>query len=169
LSYDRTVLERRSASEWRIDDSATVIGRGIDVFERARIALSTWRQFDIGWAHLYPADAPVVSGTVVVVLTWHLGFWSLSGCRVLEVIDQPAKRFGFIYGTLMNHVVRGEELFEVVVDASEAIVYHVRAVSQPQALVARLGAPIAARIQARFRRDSAEALTRASAGNTPTP
>jgi len=162
MSYDRSSVQDKAASGWRVDDNVVVIGHGPGDFERARRALLTWQQFDIGWARVFPAGAPVAAGTVVAVLIRHLGFWSLSGCRVLEVIDSPGDRFGFVYGTLTNHAVRGEERFEVFVEPGGSVVYHIRAVSQPRAAVARVGAPIAARIQARFRRDSSDAMKRAA-------
>jgi uncharacterized protein (UPF0548 family) len=94
------------------------------------------------------------------VLINHLGFWSLNGCRVLEVIGKPGDReFGFSYGTLTNHAEVGEEVFKVSFEPhTGAVEYSIRAVSRPRATLARLGYPISLTLQARFRRDSAAAL-----------
>jgi len=71
--------------------------------------------------------------------------------------------FGFAYGTLTNHAESGEELFEVFVDPrSGDVKYRIRAVSWPQTMLARIGQPIVRALQARFRRDSAAAMTRAT-------
>ena len=70
--------------------------------------------------------------------------------------------FGFAYGTLTNHAESGEELFELFLDQrSGDVMYRIRAVSWPQAPLARIGQPFVRLLQARFRRDSAAALRRA--------
>jgi uncharacterized protein (UPF0548 family) len=101
---------------------------------------------------------------VVAVLVRHLGFWSLNACRVLERIGKPGDTtFGFSYGTLMNHAECGEEMFQVSLEPQTgAVSYSIRAVSRPRALLARLGYPVTRSFQARFRRDSAAAMTRAT-------
>jgi uncharacterized protein (UPF0548 family) len=119
----------------------------------------------MNWVTVYPQGADVSVGTVVAVLIRHLGFWSLNGCRVLYAIGGAADagaRYGFAYGTLTNHAEGGEELFEVFIDpATGQVMYRIKAVSWPRALLARLGYPIVRVLQARFRRDSAAALRRA--------
>jgi uncharacterized protein (UPF0548 family) len=76
---------------------------------------------------------------------------------VYQVKD--ASRFGFAYGTLTNHAEHGEELFEVSIDPKTGeVAYRIRAVSWPQALLARMGYPLVRHMQARFRRDSAAAM-----------
>jgi hypothetical protein len=42
--------------------------------------------------------------------------------------------------------------------------YRIRAISKPQAALARLGQPIVRALQARFRRDSVAAMKRATTG-----
>ena len=147
------------------DEEVVVIGHGQRDFEGARAALVRWKQFEIGWVETFPAQAGVEVGTVVAVLIRHLGFWSLNGARVLYHVgaaDGDA-RFGFAYGTLTNHAESGEELFEVFVDPRSGDVnYRIRAVSWPQTMLARIGQPIVRALQARFRRDSAAAMRRAT-------
>ena len=151
----------------RLDEQAVTIGRGRNDFERAKRALSAWQHFAIGWVEAFPRDASIESGTVVAVLIRHLGFWSLNGCRVLYHLDGGDTRFGFAYGTLTNHAEAGEELFALELDpATETVTYRIRAVSWPRAVLARIGQPIVRHLQARFRRDSAVAMTRAVAGRT---
>src|SRR5262249_12210980 len=138
---------------------------GAAAFERARLALTAWKHFNIGWVQVFPREASINTGTVVAVLIRHCGFWSLNGARVLYHVggsgDQEA--FGVAYGTLTNHAESGEELFEVFIDrASGDVKYRIRAVSRPQVLLARVGQPIVRLLQARFRRDSAEAMKRAT-------
>jgi len=151
-----------------LDEAIVTIGRGKRDFDRARAALMGWKQFDIGWVDTFPPAAPVVAGTVVAVLIRHLGFWSLNGCRVLYSVGglNDAARFGFAYGTLTNHAESGEELFEVFIDPpTDQVLYRIRAISWPQATLARVGRPIVRKLQERFRDQSAAAMKRATRGN----
>ncbi len=69
-------------------------------------------------------------------------------------------------GTLTNHAEAGEELFEVFIDPqTDDVMYRIRAISWPQATLARVGQPIVRVLQARFRRDSAAAMERATRSN----
>ncbi|HEY2906002.1 MAG TPA: DUF1990 domain-containing protein [Vicinamibacterales bacterium] len=163
LSYEPIGIVRGDMPYGELDEAAVAIGRGKRDFERARAALTAWKQFDIGWVELFPRHAPVAVGTVVAVLIHHLGFWSLNGCRVLYAVGSgEGDRFGFAYGTLTNHAQSGEELFDVFLDPESGEVrYRIRAMSRPQAALARMGQPIARALQRRFRRDSAAAMKRA--------
>ncbi|HET6955834.1 MAG TPA: DUF1990 domain-containing protein [Vicinamibacterales bacterium] len=144
-----------------LDEATVTIGHGRTDFQRARTALTAWKQFDIGWVEVVPRHAPVEVGTVVAVLIRHLGFWSLNGCRVLYTVGGDG-RFGFAYGTLTNHAESGEELFEVRLDPeNDDVTYRIRATSRSQAVLARIGQPIVRRLQARFRHDSASVMKRA--------
>jgi uncharacterized protein (UPF0548 family) len=163
LSYAPAEISQPVAAPWRIDEIVGTIGRGRTDFERARTALLGWKQFDLGWVQLFPARVPAEAGGVVAVLVNHLGFWSLNGCRVLDVAGKPEEneRVSVSYGTLVNHAESGQELFEVSMDdRSGDVVYRIHAVSRPRAAAARLGAPIVRRLQERFRADSIEAMKR---------
>lgn len=164
LSYSPVGLVTGPPPRFDIDETAVVIGKGRADFERARAALEAWKQFDVGWAELFPANAAVETGTVVMPLFRHLGFWSLNGCRVVYRVgdDEPDWRFGFAYGTLTNHAESGEEIFEVDLNPETGdVTYRIHAASRPRAVLARIGYPIARLLQARFRRDSVEAMKRA--------
>jgi uncharacterized protein (UPF0548 family) len=148
----------------RVDEQVVAIGRGRGDFARAKAALTAWKQFDLDWISVCPEDAPIAVGTVVAVRIRHLGFWSLNGARVIyQTSGSDGKtRFGYAYGTLTNHAERGEEIFEVFIEPrTDDVKYRIRAMSWPRAMLARAGHPIVRLLQARFRRESAEALRRA--------
>ena len=175
LSYAPVGIVSSPPRHFDRDDTRAIIGHGRADFERARAALIDWKQFKVGWAELFPDRAPIKPGTVVVLLVRHLGFWSLNGCRVVYLVGEadPDHRFGFAYGTVSNHSEMGEEIFEVILDSTTGDVrYEIHAVSRPKAPLARLGYPIARMLQARFRRDSVDAMGRAVRGlaiEPPTP
>lgn len=165
LSYGPIGIVRAGTTRQGIDEATVAIGRGSADFDRARAALVAWKHFDIGWIETFPRHASIAEGSVVAVQIRHFGFWSLNGCRVLYCIGGPtdAVRFGFAYGTLTNHAESGEEIFEVFIDPqSDDVVYRIRAASWPQATLARVAQPIVRALQARFRRDSAAAMARAT-------
>jgi uncharacterized protein (UPF0548 family) len=163
LTYAPVGLARHGAAGFAIDELATVIGSGDAAFARARTALAAWAHFQLGWVELFPPRAPIAPGSVVAVLIRHLGVWSLNGCRVVYGVgDGREAEFGFAYGTLANHAECGEEIFKVTFQPETGEVsYVVRAVSRPRAPLARLGHPVVRLLQARFRRDSAQAMKRA--------
>ena len=167
LSYGPVGLVRDETAGRDLDEAVVAIGRGTADFERARAALAAWKQFGMNWVELFPRGASVEPGTIVAVLIHHLGFWSLNGGRVVYGVGDRHRgnHFGFAYGTLTNHAEAGEELFEVSLNPESGEVnYRIRAVSWPRVALTRIGYPIARRLQARFRRDSAEAMRRATRG-----
>ncbi|OFW23970.1 MAG: hypothetical protein A3G21_03600 [Acidobacteria bacterium RIFCSPLOWO2_12_FULL_66_21] len=167
LSYGPIGIVREKPAG-HFDEIISVIGHGTIDFERARAALIAWKQFDIGWTELHPSGASIEPGTTIAVLIRHLGFWSLNGGRVIYTVGERDRgtHFGFAYGTLVNHSESGEELFEAFLDPeTDAVMYHIRAVSWPQATLARVGQPIVRLLQARFRRHSAAAMERATSLN----
>jgi uncharacterized protein (UPF0548 family) len=170
LSYGPTGLVTTAIAGYDFDEASVAIGHGQADFERARTALMAWKHFDIGWVETFPRHAPVAAGTVVAVLIRHFGLWSLNGCRVLSTVGgvDDVARFGFVYGTLTNHAESGEELFEVCIDPqTDSVVYRIRAVSWPQATLARIGQPVVRMLQERFRNDSTAAMKNAVRASVP--
>ncbi|MGH9147071.1 MAG: DUF1990 family protein [Vicinamibacterales bacterium] len=168
LSYGPAGIVQTGTAGQDLDELTVTLGRGKADFERARAALLAWRQFEIGWVETFPRQAPVAVGTVVAVLIKHLGFWSLNGCRVLYCVGSldDVARFGFAYGTLTNHAESGEEFFEVFIDPqTDEVIYRIRAISWPQATLARFGQPIVRVLQERFRDHSAAAMKLATHSN----
>jgi uncharacterized protein (UPF0548 family) len=165
LSYAPVGLIGDPSAGRNYDDVIAVIGHGPADFERARAALAGWKQFDLGWVELFPRHASMQPGTTIAVLIHHFGFWSLNGARIVYGVGdgQDGTHAGIAYGTLTNHAERGEELFEVSFDThSGDVIYRLLAASWPRAVLTRIGYPIVRVLQARFRRDSADAMRRAT-------
>jgi len=49
LSYDQVGIAKQSPPGFSVDEASAVVGKGRQAFERARIALTEWRHFDLGW------------------------------------------------------------------------------------------------------------------------
>ncbi|MFN2491827.1 MAG: DUF1990 family protein [Pyrinomonadaceae bacterium] len=149
---------------YNVDHNRIQLGEGEKTYEGAVAALRTWRQFDLGWVKIVPAGEAIEPGTTVVVQAHTFGFWSLNACKVVYLIEEkePAKKFGFAYGTLPNHVERGEERFTVEWHTDDSVWYDIYAFSRPQHLLVRFASPVARTLQRRFARDSLAAMVVAS-------
>ncbi len=147
-----------------VDRTRIVLGRGQEVFTKARAVLERWGQFDLGWVEAWPPGTPIQTGEVVAVLSRQFGLWWLSACRIVSVVNEaePIARFGFAYGTLPDHAGTGEERFLLEWDRTSGEVwYDILAFSRPRWLVARVGYLYMRRLQKRFGRESAAAMVRA--------
>jgi hypothetical protein len=57
LSYGRIGIVRDQTPSHPLDEAIVAIGRGKADFDRARAALTAWKQFDIGWVEIPAARA----------------------------------------------------------------------------------------------------------------
>ncbi|MCA1578122.1 MAG: DUF1990 domain-containing protein [Acidobacteria bacterium] len=141
-------------SGYTLDHNRIQLGRGMEIYQRAVEALKQWRQFELGWVTLVPHGVKVETGAVVAVKARTGGVWSLNACRVVYVIDE-AERFGFAYGTLPDHIERGEERFLIERQPNDdSVWYDILAFSRPRHALVKAGFPYARMLQKRFARDS---------------
>jgi len=142
---------------YTVDHNRTKLGAGEQTYERAVAALRSWKQFDLGWVSLVPPGKDLEVGTTVAVCAKTFGFWSLNASRIVYSINENQngnERFGFAYGTLPDHVERGEERFIVERQPDGSVWYDILAFSRPKHPLVRLGFPIARLLQKRLVRDS---------------
>jgi len=138
---------------YNVDHNRVQLGSGEAIYKAAVEALKQWRQFELGWVALVPSGVSVEVGATVAVKARAFGTWSLNATRVVYVIDE-SRRFGFAYGTLPEHVEKGEERFLVEWLADDSVWYSILAFSRPQHPLVKLTARLARRLQAQFARDS---------------
>ena len=167
FSYlDADIAARESPRGYTFDHNRINLGEGADAFRQAVEALERWEMFNIGWLQLCWPDAPIEIGTMVAVLADLRCVWSLNACRIARIFDERenVRRYGFVYGTLPDHVERGQESFLVEWNrVDDSVWYDVAAYSQPNQLLAKLGYPLTRALQKRFARDSMQAMLRGSA------
>jgi uncharacterized protein (UPF0548 family) len=152
---------------YTIDHNRTRLGDGEETYRRAIVALRSWKQFELGWVTIVPPGKPLEVGTTVAVRTKTFGFWTLNAARLVYVIDESQTgkaRFGFAYGTLPDHVERGEERFTVEwrKEEDDSVWYDIYAFSRPKHPLARLGFPLTRMLQKRFVRDSLRVMKAAA-------
>ncbi len=122
------------------------LGNGKADFDRAAAGLRTWQAHRIPGVRVLPPDAPVETGTTVVVaLGTRLGALG-APCRVVAVVEEP-DRFGFAYGTLPGHPEEGEEAFVVTGEEDGTVRFRIRAFSRPGILATRLAGPLGRAVQ----------------------
>ena len=147
-----------------VNHKNAIIGRGREDFLAARRAMLGWQMFRMGWVELCFSDSPIEVGAVVAVLAHRCGLWSLNPCKIIYTIDDegPVARFGFGYGTLPGHIMRGEERFLLSFDPiSNEVSYDIFAFAQPDHPLASLFFPILRLFQRQFVSASAAAMTQA--------
>ncbi len=151
--------------EYTLDHNRVQLGLGNEVYEHAVEALRRWRQFDLGWVKIVPPRSRIEVGTTVAVQARTFGFWSLNACRIVYLISDegPIKRFGFAYGTLADHVERGEERFTVEWHREDnSVWYDILAFSRPAHPLVRTAFPLARMLQKRFVKESLSLMTAAA-------
>lgn len=152
---------------YNVDHNRIQLGSGEVTWQRAAEAIRKWRMFSMAWVNLHWASAPIQVGTDVAVSVHHFGFYSLNACRIVYIVDfdDPMKRFGFAYGTLVEHAESGEERFTVEWNrADDTVWYDILAFSRPRNMLAKLGYPLSRLLQKRFAEGSKAAMVKAAGG-----
>ena len=146
---------------YTIDHNRVVLGRGAATFHTAAAALRRWEMFKLGWINAFPESDRIEKGTTVAVVISHFGFWSLNANRIVYVIEE-SRRFGFAYGTLVDHAETGEERFLIEWLDDDSVAYDILAFSKPAVWWSKIGRPVARLLQKRFARDSMSAMKKQS-------
>lgn len=162
LTYDEMGCTQNGSVEgFDCDRYRVELGKGEAVFAAACEAIGDWRMFPAAWTQVVHEHGIRADETIAVLIKV-CGVWWLNSTRIVYVIDDRERRFGFAYGTLPGHVESGEELFMVQWDEDDTVWYDLRAVSRPRHWVTRLGYPLARLLQRRFARDSQRAMVEAT-------
>src|SRR6267142_4413958 len=149
---------------FNVDHHRIRLGAGEAAFVRAVAALRRWAMFDLEWVTLCWPSSPIIAGQTVGVLVPLYGLWSLNACRFVYTFEttDDARRIGFAYGTLADHMESGEERFTVEWRRDDdSVWYDLFAFSRPRHPLARLARPAGRALQRRFARDSLRAMARA--------
>ena len=147
VTYGEIGATRRALpAGYRHDRHAVELGVGEDVYRRAIEGLKGWEPHRRAGLMLIPPRPAVQEGQTVVLAVSLPGLSAIAACRIVYVVDET-DRFGFAYGTLPAHPEQGEEAFVVQRDSGGTIRFVVTAFSRPRHPLARLGSPIARRIQ----------------------
>jgi uncharacterized protein (UPF0548 family) len=166
--YDFLGLTREDSPSrpgWNTDHRRVLLGHGQATFDAAKAAITAWKMFPQEMATLYWPSEPPATGRIVAVQFWvaPLAMWILIPAKVVYVIDEP-RRFGFAYGTLPDHIERGEERFLVEWRDDDSVWYDLTVVALPGHWLAWLGYYYVRMQQWRFQRLSCAAMQRVVGG-----
>ncbi len=151
---------------YNVDHSRILLGHGSPTWHKAVQALRNWKMFEMPWVQLCWPHAPIEPGTNLAILISHFGFWSLNASRIVGVIQDSgaSERYGFAYGTLLEHSESGEERFSIEWHKHDnSVWYDLLAFSRPRAKLARLAFPLSRMLQRRFAACSKRAMSTAVA------
>jgi uncharacterized protein (UPF0548 family) len=129
-------------------------------FAAARAAVIAFATHQLPYLFLHPSNVSAVFGANVLVVARVGPLWTTNPCRIVYVDDTP-DRFTYAYGTLPGHSEHGEETFTVE-RTKTGVIAETVAYARPQDWLARIGAPVAHRFQARVKRDYMAALVAAT-------
>jgi len=156
LSYDDvgSTLTESMPEGWLVNHHEVVLGMGDRVWSAAKASIDAFAMFDIDWVDLVPSTATMTEGEVLATMARICGIWTVNPCRIISVVDEP-NRYGFAYGTLIDHAMAGEERFVALRDAETGEVrFDITSFSRPKDWVATLTLPMVRSIQRRFVRES---------------
>lgn len=161
-------------STYWLDHYRVELGKGEECYHAAVKAIQSWQMFAMPWVELCYPETPIEVGSVVGILARNFGFWSLNACRIVYVMDHECEedgtwqRYGFAYGTLSQHVEKGEERFMVEWNREDDTVwYDLLSFSRPQHWLLKAGGfPVGRYFQRCFARDSMNAMVDFVAKNT---
>lgn len=123
-----------------------LVGSVPSVFAEAATALMSW-QVHLRSGIGVSASSPTAAEGTDVLLLARIGPMRLTApCRVVYVIDEPARR-GFAYGTLDGHHESGEEAFIVSLQDDGTVAFTITAFSRPATLLARAAGPVGRYVQ----------------------
>lgn len=131
---------------YRHDRHAVELGAGEDVYQRSVQGLVGWEAHRRAGLVLHPVKPPISEGETVFLAVALPGISAIAACRIAYVTDEP-NRFGFAYGTLPAHPEQGEEAFHIESDVHGTVRFVVTAFSRPRHPLARIGGPVARRVQ----------------------
>jgi uncharacterized protein (UPF0548 family) len=133
---------------YHVAEARRFLGTGRPVFRQATERLMTWRMHELAGLEVTASSMEPTPEAVVLLRIRKGPFAITAPCRVVYVVDEPHRQ-GFAYGTLPGHPESGEELFVVELADDGSVTAHLTAFSRPATWLARLGGPVARRVQSR--------------------
>ena len=152
LSYSAvgSTLSNTMPSGWLVNHNEVGLGYGDDVWHVAKSSIAAFSMFDIDWVELVPSHAKMIKGEIVATMARIVGVWTLNPCRIIDVVDEN-NRYGFAYGTLEPHAMRGEERFLILRNPETGeIRFDITSFSKPRDWVSWITLPMVRSIQRRF-------------------
>jgi uncharacterized protein (UPF0548 family) len=154
--FQKFVAKNRESEKkkYAIDETKILVGTKGDIdYEKAKRALKSWRQFQLGWTEV-DANTEVRKGNGVCVLIHPLPrVWVQNPLEISYVIEDEKKRkktFSFAHTTLHGHLLAGEEKFSVEKEEDERVYFKVETFSKADHILAKVTYPAVRALQKIF-------------------
>jgi uncharacterized protein (UPF0548 family) len=154
--FQKFVAKNREGEKkkYAIDETKVLVGTKGDIdYEKAKRALTSWRQFQLGWTEV-DANTEVRKGNGVCVLIHPLPrVWVQNPLEISYVIEEEKKRkktFSFAHTTLHGHLLAGEEKFTVEKEEDERVYFKVETFSKADHILAKVTYPAVRALQKIF-------------------
>ncbi|CAI9110389.1 OLC1v1010400C2 [Oldenlandia corymbosa var. corymbosa] len=158
LKQDKELLK----CGFSVNHARTLVGSGLDTFEKGKNALQNWRHFGLDWAFV-DSKTPVKMGTKFCVCVKEFLPWVMMPLQVVYVADKRGAKgavasFSFGSGTLKGHLLAGEERFSISMDENKQVWYEIVSFSKPDHFLSVIGYPYVFLSQKLFAYQSTEAV-----------
>lgn len=145
-----------------LNHARTLVGTGLDTYEKGKTTLQTWRHFGLNWAFVDP-KTPIQSGVKICICVKEILPWVMMPLQVVYVKENrnPNKSmasFGFGSGTLEGHLLAGEERFSIELDEKNQVWYEILSFSKPAHFLSFIGYPYVQLRQKYFAHHSTKAV-----------
>lgn len=128
-----------------VNHARTLVGSGLDAFEKGKVALQSWRHFGLDWAFVDPKTL-IQRGSRLCVCEKEFFPWLMMPLQVVYVSDNRNSKnavasFSFGSGTLKGHLLAGEERFSITLDEDNQVWYEILSFSRPAHFLSLIGYP----------------------------
>ncbi|XP_052188349.1 UPF0548 protein At2g17695 isoform X2 [Diospyros lotus] len=154
--------KKLSRNGFLVNHARSLVGSGMDTYEKGKTALQNWRHFGLDWAFV-DSKTPIQSGVKFCVCVKEIFPWLMMPLQVVYVNEHRNTRkgvasFGFGSGTLQGHLLAGEERFSIELDHNNQVWYEILSFSRPAHFLSLIGYPYVLLRQKYFAHQSTDAV-----------
>ena len=147
-----TNAKKTKSYYYAIDETKVLLGSNGDVdYEKAKSALKSWKQFQLGWTEVDEATRVRKGQKVCVMIQPFPRVWLLNPLEITYVSEEKKKSYSFAHTTLQGHLLAGEEKFTVEKDLqNDRVYFKVETFSKPDHILAKVMYPAVRALQKIF-------------------
>ena len=144
--------KKKKSCCYAIDETKVLLGTNGDVdYEKAKSALKSWKQFQLGWTEVDEATRVRKGQKVCVMIQPFPRVWLLNPLEITYVSEEKKKSYSFAHTTLQGHLLAGEEKFTVEKDLqNDRVYFKVETFSKPDHILAKVMYPAVRALQKIF-------------------
>ena len=142
---------KKKKSYYAIDETKVLLGTNGDVdYEKAKRALKSWKQFQLGWTEVDEATRVKKGKKCAYDSTVSQGVAAQSAGNHIRK-RREKKSYSFAHTTLQGHLLAGEEKFTVEKDLqNDRVYFKVETFSKPDHILAKVTYPAVRALQKIF-------------------